>query len=192
MLMSYYVAFNKFLYFILFFVSGSDHVSSLVAFLLALFCILVQQVQERFLDSVLNLSLPPVEEPNINLPKVNGNGSDTIENSVNNMTKSVKENGHHDCANGNELIGQAVEAIDKKPKRRKRVVRRRQRQCDSSNESGESNGTSYLYYGLCTQISTSLLQNNSNSEFFEIFLLQMRNLISALPHLISVKMRKLY
>ncbi|XP_034241326.1 protein SMG5 isoform X2 [Thrips palmi] len=116
---------------------GSDHVSSLVAFLLAVFCILVQQVQEHFVDSVLNLSLPTVEELNVNAPKVNGKCSDTDEIAVNDVTECRKENGHHDSINGNAVNGETEEAIDTKPKRRKRVVRRRQRQCDSSDDSDE-------------------------------------------------------
>lgn len=99
-------------------------------------------MQEHFLDSVLNLSLPTVEELNVNSPKVNGKSSDTDENTVNNVKKSVKENGHHDGVNGNATNGEAEGAgIKKTPKRRKRVVRRRQRQCSSSDESDESNGT---------------------------------------------------
>lgn len=116
---------------------GSDHVSSLVAFLLAVFCILVQQVQEHFLDSVLNLSLPTVEELNINAPKANGKSSDTDVHAVTKVAKS--ENGHHDRTNGYAVNGEAEEIVAQKPKRRKRVVRRRQRECGSSDDSGESN-----------------------------------------------------
>ncbi|KAJ1531529.1 hypothetical protein ONE63_000204 [Megalurothrips usitatus] len=119
---------------------GSAQASSLVAFLLAIFCLLVQQVHEHFQESVLNLSLPSVKEQCADEPqeRVNGTCDEKVELSVH---ANVKENGHcQEDGLGNTLNGtpEATPNVEK-PKKKKRIVRRRHREGNSSDDSEHSN-----------------------------------------------------
>lgn len=119
---------------------GSVQVSSLVAFLLAIFCLLIQQVQENFQDSVLNLSLPIVKDHDG--VELSDKKSDIKENdSAKEEQKSSedsKENGHLN-GDGLSIISNGISNdVKKRPKKLKRIVRRRHRQSNTS-DSDESN-----------------------------------------------------
>ena len=125
-------------------VAGSDQSSSVIAFLLALLSLLVQEVLEHFKDSVLNISVQTIREQSSqeSVEKANGDHNGTEEESLPNGEEHLKENGHTvDDHSESNVNGVSKEGPDeRKLKKRKRIVRRRNRQCHSSDDSDESNG----------------------------------------------------
>ncbi|KAK3911848.1 Protein SMG5 [Frankliniella fusca] len=117
---------------------GSDQVSSLVAFLLAIFCLLIQQVLENFQDSVLNLSLPTVKSCDIGELSCKEKEIELGEEGPK-ATEDANENGH---MNGECLSimtnGFSGDDCTKKPKKLKRIARRRHKQSTTS-DSDEGN-----------------------------------------------------
>lgn len=131
--------------------AGSDQSSSIIAFLLAILCLLVQEVLEHFKDSVLNVSIPIVREQSSPVSVVGANGDhNTEEISIPNGTDIVKENGQKESDHSEiKMNGVSNEIVaEKKPKKRKKIVRRRHRQCHSSDDSDQSNGNTQDFFPL--------------------------------------------
>lgn len=125
---------------ILWLITGSDQASSLVAFLLAMLCNLVQQVQERIEDTVSHLSLSTIKTGDINGSVVKLNGTHDVEK-PHTSNQTLLENSHHDKGSGDSAVdGLTNKGHSVKPKKLRKIVRRRQRQGSSSDDSELSNG----------------------------------------------------
>lgn len=147
---------------------GSDQASSLVAFLLAMFCTLVQQVQEHIQDSVLNLTLPTVPTPqNPHEYSAQSNGHCSPEEKMKPCISSEteKENGLSEQPLGGLISNGRTKSFDTaEPRKAKRVVRRRHRQCKTSDESDLSNDEDILAISDLSEDDEIVLDLSSDDE----------------------------